>query len=123
MNRDLKVFISVDMEGVSSLVDGTQTNSEHPEYGYYRKMMVEDVNAAIEGVLEAGMKEIVVSDAHGGMRNIQPDELNEAALLVRGNPKPWTMMAGIEDGFDAAMYVGYHSMNGTELGFIAHTIQ
>jgi D-amino peptidase len=122
-SKPKSVFISVDMEGVSSLVDSTQTNSEHPEYGYYRKMMVEDVNAAIEGVLEAGVKEIMVSDAHGGMRNIQPDELNEAALLVRGTPKPWTMMAGIENGFDAAMYVGYHSMSGTEMGVIAHTIQ
>jgi D-amino peptidase len=122
-SKPKSVFISVDMEGVTSLVDGTQTNSDHPEYGYYRKMMVEDVNAAIGGVLEAGVKEIVVSDAHGGMRNMQPDELNEAALLVRGTPKPWTMMAGIENSFDAAMYVGYHSMNGTENGLIAHTIQ
>jgi D-amino peptidase len=123
LGKPKSVFISVDMEGISSLVDGTQTNSEHPEYGYYRKMLVGDVNAVIEGVLEAGVNEIVVSDAHGGMRNIQPDELNEAAFLVRGNPKPFTMMAGIENGFDAAMYVGYHAMNGTEKGILAHTIQ
>ena len=84
--------------------------------------MVEDVNATIESVLETGVQEIVVSDAHGGMRNIQPDELNEAALLIRGTPKPWTMMVGIEKGFDIAMYVGYHSMNGTENGIIAHSI-
>jgi D-amino peptidase len=122
-NQTKRAFISVDMEGVSSLVDGTQTSSDHPEYGYYRKLMAEDVNATIEGVLEAGVKEIVVSDAHGGMRNIQPEELHEAAVLVRGNPKPLTMMAGIEDDFDAAMYVGYHAMNGTEKGILAHTIQ
>jgi D-amino peptidase len=95
----------------------------HPEYSYYRKMMVGDLNAAIEGALEAGVNEIVVSDAHGGMRNLLPEDVNEAAYLIRGSPKPDSMMEGIDDGhYDAAFYVGYHSMNGTEKGILAHTI-
>ena len=117
-----RIFISVDMEGISSLVDGTQTNSEHSEYAYYRKLMVEDLNAAIQGALECGVKEVVVSDAHGGMKNIQPEDLNEAAYLVRGTPKPFTMMSGIEEDIDAAMYVGYHAMAGMENAILSHTI-
>ena len=77
--------------------------------------MAGDLNAAIEGALAAGAKEIVVSDAHGGMRNLQPEDVNEAAYLIRGSPKPDSMMEGIDDGhYDAALFVGYHSMAGTE---------
>ncbi len=122
-NKPERVFVSIDMEGITGIVDWTQVDSNHAEYGYYRKMMAGDLNAAIEGALAAGAKEVVVSDAHGGMRNLQPEDVNEAAYLVRGSPKPNSMMEGIDDGhYDAALYVGYHSMNGTERGILAHTI-
>jgi D-amino peptidase len=117
-----RVFISVDMEGISGIVDPSQTGGDPKEYDYGRRLMAGDVNAAIEGALAAGVKEVVVSDAHGGGRNIQPEDLNEAAILVRGTPKPFTMMEGIGGEFDAALYVGYHSMKGTENGILAHTI-
>ena len=113
-----KVFISIDMEGISTIVDWAEV-----EYTYARKIMAQDLNAAIEGAREAGAKEIVVSDAHGGMRNLRPEDVNEAAYLIRGSPKPNSMMEGIaEGGYDAAMYVGYHSMKGTPNGVCAHTI-
>jgi D-amino peptidase len=123
MTRELRVFISIDMEGISSVVDWTQVDKNHAEYSYYRKMMAGDLNAAIEGALAAGAKEIVVSDAHGGMRNLLPEDVNETAYLIRGTPKPDSMMEGIDDGhYDAAMFIGYHSMAGTERGILAHTI-
>jgi D-amino peptidase len=85
--------------------------------------MAADVNAAIDGVLEADPgAEIVVCDAHGGMRNIEPEDLNKAAVLVRGTPKPLTQMAGIDGSFDATLFVGYHSKRGTEHGILSHTI-
>jgi len=123
VSKPVRVFISIDMEGITGIVDWTHVDSNHPEYGYYRKMMAGDLNAAIEGTLVAGAKEIVVSDAHGGMRNLQPEDVHEAAYLIRGSPKPNSMMEGIDDGhYDAALYVGYHSMNGTERGILGHTI-
>ena len=118
-----RVFISIDMEGISGVVDWNHVDMNHAEYAYYRKMMAGDLNAAIEGALAAGAGEIVVSDAHGGMRNLQPEDVNEAAYLIRGSPKPNSMMEGIDDGhYKAAIFVGYHSMNGTEKGILAHTI-
>ena len=118
-----KVFISIDMEGISTIVDWLEVNRNQSEYAFARKIMAQDLNAAIEGALEAGAKEIVVSDAHGGMRNLRPEEVHEAAYLIRGSPKPNSMMQGIDEGgFDAAMYVGYHSMKGTPYGICAHTI-
>ena len=110
------------MEGISSIVSWDEVDRNHSEYAYARKIMASDLNAAIEGALEAGAKEIVVSDAHGGMRNLRPEEVHEAAYLIRGSPKPNSMMEGIKEGFDAAMYVGYHSMKGTQNGVCAHTI-
>ncbi len=118
-----KVFISIDMEGISTIVDWVEVDRNSSEYAFARKIMAQDLNAAIEGALDAGAKEIIVSDAHGGMRNLRPEEVHEAAYLIRGSPKPNSMMEGIaEGGYDAAMYVGYHSMKGTPNGVCAHTI-
>ena len=122
MVKPERVFISIDMEGISSIVSWPEVDRNNSEYAHTRKIMASDLNAAIEGALEAGAKEIVVSDAHGGMRNLRPEEVHEAAQLIRGSPKPNSMMEGIKEGFDAAMYVGYHSMKGTENGICAHTI-
>jgi len=121
-DKPKEFFISIDMEGISGIVGGGMTGSDPKEYEVGRRLMAGDLNAAIEGALEAGAEEIVVSDAHGWMTNIQPEEVHEAAHLIRGSPKPDLMMSGISDGFDAALYVGYHAMKGTENGVLAHTI-
>lgn len=117
-----RVFISIDMEGISGIVNWSQVGRDPQEYGVGRRLMVEDLNAAVEGALKAGAEEVVVSDAHGRMRNLQPEEVHEAAQLVRGSPKPLSMMEGIDEGFDAALYVGYHAMNGAKNGILCHTI-
>lgn len=117
-----RIFISIDMEGISGIVDWSEVNHQQSEYGFARKLMVGDLNSAIEGALESGVEEIVVSDAHGRMRNLRPEDVHESAYLVRGSPKPNSMMEGIDEDFDAAMYIGYHSMKGTENGIMCHTI-
>jgi len=117
----MKVFISVDMEGISGIVDTTETLSDHTEYQKSRLAMAADANAAIEGILDTGPSEIVVCDGHGKMINIPSDALHESAMLVRGTPKPLSQMAGIDAGFDAALFVGYHAMKGTRCGILSHT--
>jgi len=117
----MKVYISVDMEGVACVTHPNQTKLEGPEYERARKWMTAEANAAIEGALEAGATEVVVADSHGHMFNMLPDELHEDALLVRGSPRPLTMMEGLDETFDAAFLVGYHSQAGTPKGILAHT--
>jgi D-amino peptidase len=117
----VKVYISVDMEGVACVTHGDHVKLEGTEYEMARKWMTAEANAAIEGALEAGATEIVVADSHGHMRNILPDELHEDALLVRGAPRPLTMMEGLDETCDAAFVVGYHSMAGTAQGVLSHT--
>jgi len=117
----MKVYISVDMEGIACVTHGDHVKLEGTEYEMARKWMTAEANAAIEGAFEAGATEVVVSDSHGHMRNMLPDELHEDALLVRGAPRPLTMMEGLDETFDAAFFVGYHSMAGTAKGILSHT--
>jgi D-amino peptidase len=118
----LKVFISVDMEGISGIVHGDQTTSGTDEYAAGRKWMAEDVNAAVEGAFEAGATEVVVNDSHGSMRNIDPDALHPRAILISGSPKPLSMMQGIDGSFSACLLIGYHARAGTEDAILDHTI-
>jgi len=120
---ELKVFMSVDMEGISGIVHGSQTGGEPAEYEKGRALMAGDVNAAIEGVLAVDEgTEIVVSDGHSGMRNLKVEDVHEAATLVRGSPKPLTQMEGMDRDFDAVLFIGYHAKKGTRHGILDHTI-
>lgn len=117
----LKIYISVDMEGIAGVVNGEQTSSSGSDYGLARRWMTEEVNAAIRGALAAGATEIVVNDSHGSMRNIIISELDPHADLITGSPKPLSMMQGIDETFDAVFLVGYHARAGSEDGVLDHT--
>ena len=117
-----KIYISVDMEGIGAIVSSAQLGPSRFEYGKGRKLMTAEVNAAIEGCLEAGAGEIVVSDSHGNAQNLIPDELHEAALLIRSFPRALLQMEGIDDTFDGVIFIGYHPMEGTPNANLSHTI-
>jgi len=119
----MKVFISVDMEGISGLVSGEEASPAGKDYGLFRQLMTEEANAAIEGALQAGATEIVVRDAHGSALNILPNLLNPEAKLIREwSLGPLDMMEGIDQTFDAVFLVGYHAQAGTPDAVIAHTV-
>jgi D-amino peptidase len=117
----LKVYISVDMEGIAGVVNGEQTSASGRDYGIARKWMTQEVNAAIRGAFAAGATEFVVNDSHGSMRNIIISELESAASLITGSPKPLSMMQGIDETFDAVFLIGYHARAGSEDGVLDHT--
>ena len=116
----MKVYISADMEGVSGVVSFDQTGAEDKEYGRARALMTDEVNAAVEGALTAGATEIVVNDAHGSMRNILLEKLNPVVQLISGSPKPLSMMQGVDEGHDAAFFIGYHAQAGSTFGMLNH---
>ncbi|MBC8498177.1 M55 family metallopeptidase [Candidatus Bathyarchaeota archaeon] len=122
MSKPKSIYISIDMEGISGIFEGRQTGGDTGEYQRGRKLMIGDINAAVEGALEAGVEEIVVSDAHGGGRNLIAEEVHDAAYLIQGRPTWDTMMKGIGGGYDAALYLGYHAMKGTKEATLAHTV-
>lgn len=117
----MNVLISADMEGISGVVTDDHTSSKHKEYERFRRLMTAEANAAIEGALAGGATQIVVNDSHGGMANILIEELNPAAELISGSPKPFGMMQGIGPGVDAVFFVGYHAASGTGAAVLEHT--
>lgn len=91
----MRIYISVDMEGVTGLVDADDVQPDGRDYERGRSMMAEDVNAAVRGALAAGAADILVNDAHGPMRNLLPEALHPAVRLVRGKPKQMGMLEGL----------------------------
>ncbi len=119
----MKVYITADMEGATGVTHGEQTGPEGKDYGRAREWLTSDVNAAIEGAIEAGAGEITVADSHGNMRNILLEKLNPAARLIAGGglEREYVQLPGIDGSYGAVILVGFHARAGTETGVMAHT--
>ena len=112
----MKVFITVDLEGISGWIQ-----SDPAEHQRERELLTADANAAIAGAFDGGADEVLVTEAHGNMRNLIPENLDHRATFLSGAPKPQNHMVGIDSSFNGAMFVGYHSKAGTKHGVMAHT--
>jgi D-amino peptidase len=117
----MRVFLSCDMEGVAGIVRDEQTDPSSPLHADSRRLLTAEVNAAVEGALEAGVQEVVVSDGHWTCLNVLPEELHPRAELVSGHPRRLSMAEGMGPGFDAAFLVGYHAAAGTADAVLDHT--
>ncbi len=117
----MKIYISADMEGISGIATGDETNPADREYPRARALMLGEVNAAIEGALKAGAREIVVNDSHWNMRGLMLEDLHPAATLISGAPKPRYMMTGIDASFAAVFFIGYHARAGSANAVIDHS--
>jgi D-amino peptidase len=116
-----RVYISVDMEGISGVNGNDQTSAGQPEYGRARKLMAEDTNAAIRGAFAGGATEVVVNDSHGSQRNLLPEDLDQRVRLISHSFKRHGMMEGLDESFDAVIFVGYHAKAEAPRGLFAHT--
>jgi D-amino peptidase len=116
-----KVYISVDMEGISGVSGDDQVSAGAPEYGRSRKLMAEDANAAIRGAFAGGATDVLVNDSHGGQRNLLPEDLDPRARLISHSFKRYGMMEGLDETFDAVVFIGYHAKADSPRGLFAHT--
>jgi D-amino peptidase len=121
-NRKLKIYISADMEGVVGVVTGDQLGPQGFEYNRFREFMTEEVKAAIGAAFDAGATEIVVSDSHGNGENLLIEKFPKNVTIVRSWPRPLMMMQGIDETFDGAIFIGYHTSTTNTAGVRAHTI-
>jgi D-amino peptidase len=121
-SRPRKVFISVDMEGITGVVSPAQLGPDGFEYQRAREWMTGEVNAAIAGIRQSGPAEVVVCDSHGNGQSVLIDKLPDDVRLVRGFPRPLEMMQGIDDSFTAAMFIGYHGSEWAAGAVRSHTI-
>ncbi len=120
--RPLKVYISVDMEGVTGVVSSEQLGPTGFEYQRAREWMTGEALAAIQGARDAGATEIVVSDSHGNGQNLLIDQFPDDVTLIRSWPRPLMMMEGIDSSFAAAVFIGYHASTANVRGVRAHTM-
>jgi D-amino peptidase len=118
----VKVYISVDMEGIGGISHSKPTERGDAGYPAAVALMVGEANAAIAGAFDGGATEVLVNDSHGQMFNLTPEDVDARAVLLQGQ-KPWSMVAGAgpDRGFDVALFVGYHTRAGHPTGTIAHT--
>jgi D-amino peptidase len=116
----VKVFISVDLEGVAGIVDWAQCLATGEDYPLGRELALGEVNAAIDGAVAAGATRILVNDAHSVMRNLPPEALQARAEYLSGRFKPLYMMQGLDATFDAVLFVGYHAAIASP-GVLSHT--
>jgi D-amino peptidase len=116
-----KILISVDMEGLAGVVTGDQLGPSGFEYQRFRQFMTDETNAAIEGAIEAGAKEILVVDSHGNGQNLLIEKLPDNVMVIRSWPRRFGMVAGIDGTFDGVMLIGYHASTHNTEGVRAHT--
>ena len=116
----MKVFLSSDMEGTAGVVDWEQCVGDGPEAAAGRALLLDEVNAAIEGAVAGGATEVVVNDSHYNMRNLPAGALAGGASYISGSHKPLYMMQGLDGSFDAVLFVSYHGSVGAPAG-LSHT--
>ncbi|HEY2939466.1 MAG TPA: M55 family metallopeptidase [Gaiellaceae bacterium] len=122
----MKVFVISDMEGISGIATTSQTNAGESLYEEGRRLYTEEINAAVRGAKSAGATEIVVMDCHGAGKGhdfnslIAEDLDPDCEFVVQ---EEWTEYTGfLEEGCDAALFVGMHAMAGTGDGLLNHTV-
>ena len=119
--KKLKVYISVDMEGIAGTVTADQLVPSGFEYERFRRFMTDETMAAVRAANEAGAGEIVVSDSHGNGENLLIEAFPKNVRIVRSWPRHGGMMAGLDSSFNAAIFVGYHASTTNPKGVRAHT--
>jgi D-amino peptidase len=117
----LKVLISADMEGIGGVISSMQASTSGREYEKFRRLMTQEVNAAVEGAYAAGATEVLVVDSHGNAQNLDVELLDPRARLTRGWPRALGMVHGVDSSFDAVVFIGFHAKEGDGPGVLAHT--
>jgi D-amino peptidase len=119
----MRVYVSADIEGITGICHWDETEKGKPDYAAFAEQMTAEVAAACRGAVAAGAKEILVKDAHGTGRNIKASALPECVRISRGwNGHPYSMMQELDESFDAAVMVGYHSEGGSAGSPLSHTL-
>jgi len=116
----MKILIAADMEGISGVTTWDQVTAGKPDYERFRRLMTEDVNAAVRGAFDSGAKEVFVTDGHASGSNILIEELDPRASLNTGSPSPLSMVQGVDE-VDGVIFVGYHARAGSPEGILDHT--
>jgi D-amino peptidase len=119
----MKIYISADIEGVTGIAHWDETEKSKSDYQKFAQQMTDEVKAACEGAVNAGVEEIWIKDAHDSGRNIIAVDLPEIIRLVRGwSEHPFLMVQELDQSFAALIMIGYHSFGSSNANPLSHTL-
>jgi D-amino peptidase len=113
------VLISADMEGVTGVATPDDVAPGTASWPAASRVWIDDVNTIVGALLEHGAGEVVVTDAHGTGSSLDPGQIDPRAAIVRGVPRRFGMLEGIDGGIDAVVFLGYHGTAGSG-GLLSH---
>ena len=114
------ILVAVDIEGVAGVWRPEQTQAGNGDYERARRWMTKEADAAVRGAFAGGAGAVLVNDSHGHFGNLLADELDPRAQLIQGKPRLLGMMAGVDQGVDGVLMIGWHS-RAKSRGVLAHT--
>jgi len=117
----MKLYISVDMEGITGMVDHTQVDSGKHNYERSRIIMTDEANQVITAAFDSGCNEVVVNDSHSKMNNLLIERIHPETQLITGDVKPFSMVQGLDESFYGAAFVGYHARAALK-GVMSHSM-
>ena len=119
----MKVYISADLEGITGTTAWIETELNTQDIQPFLKQMTQEVEVAIESAIAGGATEILLKDAHDSARNLDISNLPVNCKVIRGwTGDPMCMVAGLDESFDRAIFIGYHSKGGSHRNPLAHTL-
>ena len=119
----MKVYVSVDMEGIAGITHWDEATATHPDYHQFRILMTKEVLAACEGARAAGATEVYIKDAHDTGRNLLLDELPDYTTVIRGwSGSPMGGLQELDQSFAAIVLIGWHARAGDEHNPLSHTM-
>jgi len=116
----MRVYISVDLEGINGVCHSSHTQPGEPGYERGVQLMHAETNAVIQGARAGGATEVIVNDSHWDARNLRTELLEPGTTLVTGWQKPYSMVSQVS-GNDCAFFIGYHCMAGKARAVLSHT--
>lgn len=120
----VRIYVKVDMEGVSGIVSPEQVKPGAAEYRDGRRMLMRDLTAVLEGAFSAGCTEALVYDAHSAGRNVDMESLDPRVSVISGRPLPRDgFYCGLDDSFRALFLVGYHARAGSQDAVLPRTYE
>ncbi|MDD9314303.1 M55 family metallopeptidase [Cytobacillus firmus] len=117
----MKLYLSVDMEGITGLADHTHVGSSKHNYERSRVIMTDEANHVVTAAFEEGCSEVIVNDSHSKMNNLLIERMHRETQLITGDVKPYSMVQGLDSSFSGAVFVGYHARASMK-GVMSHSM-
>lgn len=116
----MRLYILVDMEGISGIEHPEQTQRKRPEFIQGCALMMGEVQTVVDEAFRCGATRVVVCDTHGNGGQLRVDKMDSRSVYETPDSDRW--MPSLDDTFDGLILLGQHARAGTLNGFLDHTI-